>query len=436
MGKSITLRGIVVLLMLTVTGTISYPQCTWQTELSDGFEYSTVCPYLIPGTTIHNTPQSFAVHGGSLSLYLNFNNCVGGVGTCAGAKVFERGFTVCRNQPHRFSAWLTTSFSGLQCNVNIVIKDGNGTILNNQLQVLAPYSPAWIQYQSGVVTPLTDSLVFVMYTNVGGGNGNDLSMDDFLLEKCVGGGTSTTFQSVCDNASPVNLFGLLPGLNDTLGNWSGPSALNGGYLGGFAPGLNTPGTYIYQDFPFGNLPGCPLGYDSLIISLSPAPAVNLGPDTTLCIGQSMIISAGSNPGDTYLWSNGVTGPNVLVFTNSTINITNNYSVVVTSPLGCTGTDTLLVHFDVCSSLFDGADESNIEVYPNPTDGSIIISLSSATSDPADCRIVDTAGRLVSLVKSMYKNMVVDLSLLQSGFYYLHFYINGRFYKSEKLLILP
>ncbi len=135
--------------ILTISITSVLPdakaQCTWQTVLTDGFEYTTVCPDLIPGTTVHNTPQSFAVHTGNASLYLNFINCVSGVGTCPGAKVYERSFVVCRNQPVRFSTWLTTSFSGGQSNVHIKITDSNGNVLNDQLSILAPYAPSWIQ---------------------------------------------------------------------------------------------------------------------------------------------------------------------------------------------------------------------------------------------------------------------------------------------------
>ena len=159
-------------------------QCNWQTTLVDSFEYQTVCPDIIPGTTVHNTPQSFAVHSGSLSLYLNFINCVGSTGTCAGDTVYKRHFTVCRNMNVRFSAWLTTSFNGLQCDMHIVIIDGAGNVLDVQPNVLAPYSPNWIQYTSGSVTPTTDDVYFVMITNVGGGGGNDLSMDDFMMETC------------------------------------------------------------------------------------------------------------------------------------------------------------------------------------------------------------------------------------------------------------
>ncbi|MBK8875861.1 MAG: hypothetical protein IPN13_18965 [Bacteroidetes bacterium] len=112
----------------------------------EGYENQVINPYLIAGTTVHNIPQTFAVHGGTYSLYLNFINCVGSTGTCAGAKVFEQPFVVCPGMPVRLSTYLATSFSGTQCNVRITITDANGTMLNDQPSISAPYSPSWYQY--------------------------------------------------------------------------------------------------------------------------------------------------------------------------------------------------------------------------------------------------------------------------------------------------
>ena len=45
--------------------------------------------------------------------------------------------------------------------------------------------------------------------------------------------------------------------------------------------------------------------DTIVIGLDPLPVVNLGPDTVICIGDSIPLDAG-NPGATYIWSNGKT----------------------------------------------------------------------------------------------------------------------------------
>jgi Secretion system C-terminal sorting domain/PKD domain len=76
--------------------------------------------------------------------------------------------------------------------------------------------------------------------------------------------------------------------------------------------------------------------DSVLVTLSPAPTVNLGPAVTQC-GDTVVLDAG-NPGMNYIWSN--------QSSNQTTNITqtgvNVVSVIVISSAGCYGYDTVTV----------------------------------------------------------------------------------------------
>jgi hypothetical protein len=175
-------------------------QCNWHIQFFDGFEYTTPCPDILPGLVYTTVPQSYSVHSGLKSLYLNFVNCTTatGQGACVGDTVYRRTITVCPNVPMRISAWYTTTFSGAQSNIQVTITDGNNAVLKNTPSVIAPYSPMWIQYQSGQFTPTTNTIKLIMITNVAGGNGNDLSMDDVKVEQCnkLNVGSDTT---VCNN---------------------------------------------------------------------------------------------------------------------------------------------------------------------------------------------------------------------------------------------
>ncbi|MBL0046894.1 MAG: T9SS type A sorting domain-containing protein [Bacteroidetes bacterium] len=161
-------------------------QCTWHTQFFDGFEYTTPCPDILTGLVYTTVPQAYSVHSGAKSLYLNFVNCTTatGAGACVGDTVYRRTISVCPNVPMRISSWYTTTFSGGQCNMHITITDGNNVVLKNTPSLLAPFSPQWVQYQSGQFTPTTNTIKLIMLTNVAGGNGNDLSMDDILVEQC------------------------------------------------------------------------------------------------------------------------------------------------------------------------------------------------------------------------------------------------------------
>ena len=81
--------------------------------------------------------------------------------------------------------------------------------------------------------------------------------------------------------------------------------------------------------------GCNRLLDSIKISVSPPPIVNLGNDTTICIGSSLTLNA-ANTGSSYLWNTGVTTQQINVSTSGS------YWVKVTNSTGCIGADTIHV----------------------------------------------------------------------------------------------
>jgi hypothetical protein len=83
-----------------------------------------------------------------------------------------------------------------------------------------------------------------------------------------------------------------------------------------------------------NAAGC-TSSDTVMVTINPVPAVNLGPDITQC-GPSISISAG-NPGAlSYAWSSGAT-TQLATFTSS-----GSYSVLVTNPQNCSSSDTIVI----------------------------------------------------------------------------------------------
>ncbi len=84
--------------------------------------------------------------------------------------------------------------------------------------------------------------------------------------------------------------------------------------------------------------GCGSSSDTIAIAQNPAPAVNLGNDTTLCSGQSILLNA-TNPNSTYLWQDNST--------NSTFNVSvaGLYYVTVTNSFSCSASDSIKVAFD-------------------------------------------------------------------------------------------
>ncbi len=81
--------------------------------------------------------------------------------------------------------------------------------------------------------------------------------------------------------------------------------------------------------------------DSVIVIVNPLPAVDLGPDTTICYNQSVILDA-TESGCTYLWSGSSTDPTFTVVGSDVGVGTADYSVTVTNIYGCQDIDTITV----------------------------------------------------------------------------------------------
>jgi len=91
------------------------------------------------------------------------------------------------------------------------------------------------------------------------------------------------------------------------------------------------------------------GSDTIHITVSPVPLVNLGPDTTVCSGAPIILRSSdtyTSPG--YLWNTGGTGATIAPTTTGT------YWLDVTVA-GCTGSDTVRVAFNPTPAVDLGND---------------------------------------------------------------------------------
>jgi len=77
--------------------------------------------------------------------------------------------------------------------------------------------------------------------------------------------------------------------------------------------------------------------DSIVISSFPKPIADLGNDTTICTGKTLLLEAG-NTGSGYQWQDGSTDSTFLVSQPGW------YRVTITSPFGCIATDSIQVFY--------------------------------------------------------------------------------------------
>lgn len=102
-------------------------------------------------------------------------------------------------------------------------------------------------------------------------------------------------------------------------------------------------------------------YDSLQLSYT------LGNDTTVCIGDTIVLDAGNY--QNYLWTNGSLNQSILV--SSTTPTTIITGVTVTDGNGLVGNDSITIVFDVCDGI-QALENSQVSIFPNPTTGEFSI----------------------------------------------------------------
>lgn len=131
---------------------------------------------------------------------------------------------------------------------------------------------------------------------------------------------------------------------------------------------------------------------SITITVSPVPAINLGNDTTVCAGQTLVLDAGF-PGSIYQWWNGGTDQTLAVDTSDFPGLTNQPAWVVVDVNGCAGADTVLITWEICPDGIATNPEEENGLYPNPSTGMFYINTGLLSGDIV-CEIFSHTGQQV------------------------------------------
>lgn len=151
--------------------------------------------------------------------------------------------------------------------------------------------------------------------------------------------------------------------------------------------------------------------NTTITAVNSTPTVSLGADTMLCIetDSTWMINAG-NGFSSYLWSNNATTSSITVNTNGT------YTVTVTDANGCTGTDSVMISFQVCIGINEINDLFNLTVFPNPSKGKF--SANWTGKGTTHIAIYNILGEVIYSASTLNNNLIVDLKKHGSGVYML------------------
>ncbi len=163
---------------------------------------------------------------------------------------------------------------------------------------------------------------------------------------------------------------------------------------------------------------------------SPPPAkANAGENQTICLGDRAKLTASG--GATYVWSTGETTKSIYV--NPTR--TTSYTVTATRG-GVTNSDAVEVTVENCSAISEGKNKEEMNVYPNPTTGTISIKADNKY-ESLNLNIYSLNGSIVySDVVQTNNNVAyksVDLSNLSKGVYIVRMY-NSDYHKVKRVLL--
>ena len=147
--------------------------------------------------------------------------------------------------------------------------------------------------------------------------------------------------------------------------------------------------------------------DTINVEEYALPTIFLGNDTTIAVGNSLLLSPGSGYSN-YNWSTSETSESISVDASGT------YFVEVTDNNGCKGSDTIVVTVSASVHYLQG---SKIEMYPNPanaalnlvTDGNII---------GARIEIVDVQGKMVHSEIAASNSLRLSVGDYESGLYHV------------------
>ncbi len=174
--------------------------------------------------------------------------------------------------------------------------------------------------------------------------------------------------------------------------------------------VSTTGTYSVQ---VTLLNGC-ADTDSVQVSFNPVPTFDLGPDSTICANETIVLFAGvPAANNTYLWSTGASTQSV---TTSTENV---YAVTVTNSFGCSSSDDVLVEVEICSDTEEPTWVAGALVFPNPTTGFVTLRMTELPTGATRLSVFNSIGQVLENRENISDlDTFIDLSVLPKGLYLL------------------
>ncbi len=166
-------------------------------------------------------------------------------------------------------------------------------------------------------------------------------------------------------------------------------------------------------------PGCQ-SIKTTTITVMPGPAITFSasPGFTICPGGSTNITAMG--ATNYTWAAGNQTTAAITVSPS---LSQAYNITGTNASGCSTTTNVTVFVVSCTGLTNQAvTTGNINVYPNPTKGDLVIELTNKTN--STIQVLDVTGRMIVEKNTSNERTELNISGLSNGIYYVRILSNN------------
>jgi len=163
--------------------------------------------------------------------------------------------------------------------------------------------------------------------------------------------------------------------------------------------------------------GC-VNTDTINVYVNPSVFVNLGNDTTIYVGDSYSLNAGSGF-ISYLWNDGSVNQTLIVDASAAGIGTHLYYVSTTDSIGCTYSDSIYVTITLNTSSEFSDNNPHVIIYPNPSKEVFYFDFFNKEQS-IEVKVYNALGRFIKSEKiSTGRIYSLDLSSQESGIYYIY-----------------
>lgn len=165
------------------------------------------------------------------------------------------------------------------------------------------------------------------------------------------------------------------------------------------------------------------------VDVNSLPTVSATASSTLvCAGIESSTLTASTSATSYTWSNGAN-----TMTTSVTPTTGTTYTVMVNDGNCDAMATVFVDAQICMGINGVASVSEINIYPNPTNGILNVSLSSELSGTTSIEVYDGLGKLAIKENLSNDSNSINLSKLEDGIYIFKIINNNKTVKVGKVV---